>query len=145
MCNIYLKELHALTRGLISLNNMRPPTYRARHPHDPSASFPWVLTYEVEYLQSASRSLAFTITLVLIRTVVVVDVVNIKFLPVAERNKLFILLAAPAILADIYILKRTSCTEQGFDLSKQRVGTHLPRSSPTWSLCKFSLGTHLRC
>ena len=47
-----------------------------------------------------SRSLAFTITLVLIRTVVVV--VNINFLPVAERNKLLILLAVPAVLTVIY-------------------------------------------
>ena len=47
------------------------------------------------------RSLAFTIILVLIRTVVVV-VVNIKFLPVAERNKLLILLAVLVILAVIY-------------------------------------------
>ena len=40
----YLKELNALSRGLISLNNERPPTYRARHPHGPSASFPWAPT-----------------------------------------------------------------------------------------------------
>ena len=38
------------------------------------------------------RSLAFTIILVLIRTAVVVVVVNINFLPVAERNKLLILI-----------------------------------------------------
>ena len=74
-----------------------------------------------------SRSLAFTITLVLIRTVVVVVVlllliVNINILPVAERNKLLILLAVPAVLAVIYILKRTSWPEQGFDVSKQRDG-----------------------
>ena len=48
-----------------------------------------------------SRSIAFTITLVLIRTVVVA-VVNINVLPVAERNKLLILLAVPAVLAVIY-------------------------------------------
>ena len=52
------------------------------------------------------RSLAFTITLVLIRTVVaavvVVVVVNINFLPVAESHKLLILLAVPAVLAVIY-------------------------------------------
>ena len=50
------------------------------------------------------RSLAFTITLVLIRNVVVVVVVNINFLPVAERNKLLILLAVivPAVLAVVY-------------------------------------------
>ena len=65
----------------------------------------------------------FTITLVLIRTVVVVVVVVvvINILPVAERNKLLILLAVPAVLAVIYILKRTSRPEQGFDVSKQRV------------------------
>ena len=55
------------------------------------------------------RSLAFTITLVLMQTVVVVGggvvvvvVVNINFLPVAERNKLLILLAVPAVLAVLY-------------------------------------------
>ena len=50
------------------------------------------------------RSLSFTITLELIRTVVVVvvAVVIINFLPVAERNKLLILLAVPAVLAVIY-------------------------------------------
>ena len=54
------------------------------------------------------RSLAFTITLVLMQTVVgvvgvvVVVVVNINFLPVAERNKLLILLAVPAVLAVLY-------------------------------------------
>ena len=52
--NIYLKELRALSRGLISLNNELGPTYSARHAHDPSASFPWDPTYGVEYLQSAS-------------------------------------------------------------------------------------------
>ena len=61
------------------------------------------------------RSLAFTITLVLIRTfvvvVVVVVVVNINILPVAERNKLLILLVVPAVLAVIYILKTTSWPE----------------------------------
>ena len=52
-----------------------------------------------------SRSLAFTITLVLIRTVVaVVVVVNINFLSVAERNKLLILLAVPAVLAVILLV-----------------------------------------
>ena len=52
------------------------------------------------------RSLAFTITLVLIRTVVVVVVVvvNINFLQVAERNKLLILLAVPAVLAVILLV-----------------------------------------
>ena len=54
------------------------------------------------------RSLASTITLVLTRTVVVV--VNINFLPVAERNKLLILLAVPAILAVIYYLKAFTIT-----------------------------------
>ena len=54
-----------------------------------------------------SRSPDFTITLVLIRTVVVVVVVvvvviNVNFLPVAETNKLLILLAEPAVLAVIY-------------------------------------------
>ena len=49
-----------------------------------------------------SRSLAFTITLVLIRTVVVIVVVNLNFLSVADRNKLLILLAVPAVLAEIY-------------------------------------------
>ena len=71
------------------------------------------------------RSLAFTITLVLIRTVVVVVVVvvvNINILPVAERNKLLILLVVPAVFAVIYILKTTSWPEQGFDVSKQRDG-----------------------
>ena len=51
------------------------------------------------------RSLAFTITLILIRTVVVVVVVvNINLLPVAERNKLLILLAVPAVLAVILLV-----------------------------------------
>ena len=50
------------------------------------------------------RSLAFTKTLVLIRTVVVVVVVNINFLSVAERNKLLILLAVPAVLAVILLV-----------------------------------------
>ena len=62
---------------------------------------PTVSTYRV----LLSRSLAFTITLELIPTVVVVVVIvvyNISFLPVAERNKLFILLAVPAILAVLY-------------------------------------------
>ena len=58
-----------------------------------------------------SRSIAFTITLLLIRTVVVVVVVfvvvvvvNINFLSVAERNKLLILLAVPAVLAVILLV-----------------------------------------
>ena len=38
----------------MSLNNEWAPTYRARHPHVPSASFPWVPTYGVEYPQGAS-------------------------------------------------------------------------------------------
>ena len=38
----------------MSLNNEWAPTYRARHPHGPSASFLWVPTYGVEYLQGAS-------------------------------------------------------------------------------------------
>ena len=104
MCNIYLKELRALSRGLISLNNERPPTYRARHPHDPSASSPWVLTYGFEYLQSTSFPFSCFYnhrTLVLIRTVVVV-VANINILTVAKMNKLLILLAVQAILAVIY-------------------------------------------
>ena len=52
------------------------------------------------------RSLAFTITLVPIRTVVVVVVVVVttNFLPVAERNKLLILLAVPAVLAVILLV-----------------------------------------
>ena len=56
------------------------------------------------YTVLLSRSLAFTITPVLITTVVVVVVVvvNMNFLPEAERNKLLILLAVPAILAVIY-------------------------------------------
>ena len=83
MCNIYLKELRALSRGLTS-HNERPPTYRAHHPHGPSASFSWVPIYGVEYLQSGTAPFSFTITLLLIRTVVVVVVVNINFLPVAE-------------------------------------------------------------
>ena len=60
----------------------------------------------------------------MIRTVVVVVVVvvNINILPVAEKNKLLILLAVPAVLAVIYILKTTSWPEQGFDVSKQRDG-----------------------
>ena len=79
------------------------------------------------------RSLAFTITLVLIRTVVVVVVVvvNINILPVAERNKLLILLVVPAVLAVIYILKTTSWPEQGFDVSKQRDG-HQPTALVTY-------------
>ena len=52
--NIYLKGLRALSRGLISLTNELAPTYRARHPHGPSASFLYVPTYVVEYLQGAS-------------------------------------------------------------------------------------------
>ena len=50
-----------------------------------------------------SRSLVFTITLVLIQTVVVVAV-NINFLPEAERNTLLILLAVPAVLAVILLV-----------------------------------------
>ena len=38
----------------MSLNNEWAPTYRARHPHGPSASFPCVPTYGIEYLKGAS-------------------------------------------------------------------------------------------
>ena len=38
----------------MSLNNEWAPNYRARHPHGPSASFPWVPIYGVEYLQGPS-------------------------------------------------------------------------------------------
>ena len=101
--NLYLKRLRALSRNLISLTNELAPTYRARHPHGPSASFPYVPTYGVEYLQGASAPFScFYDTLVLMRTVLVVNAVNMNFLPVAERNKLLILLAVPAVLAVIY-------------------------------------------
>ena len=52
--NIYLKGLRALSRGLLSLTNELAPTYRARNPHGPSASLPYVPSYGVEYLQGAS-------------------------------------------------------------------------------------------
>ena len=53
-----------------------------------------------------SHSLAFTITLVLIRTVVdvIILVVDINFLPVAERNKLLILLAVSTVLTVILLV-----------------------------------------
>ena len=90
---------------MISLNNEWAPTYRARHPHGPSAS---------------------------LRTVVVVVVVNINFLPVAERNKLLILLAVPAVLpvillvlpavlAVLLLVLLVLLTSQSFYFSKQNV------------------------
>ena len=89
---------------MISLNNEWAPIYRGRHPHCPSSSFPWVPTYDVEYLQGASVPFSCFYNDTSTDTIVVVVVVNINFLSVAERNNLLILLAVPAVLAVILLV-----------------------------------------
>ena len=102
--NIYLKELRGLSRGLMSLNNEWAPTYRAGHPHGPSESFLWVPTYGVEYPQSASApfSCFYDNTSTDTNCCCCCCCCQYNFLLVAERNKLLILLAVPAVLAVIY-------------------------------------------
>ena len=132
---IYLNELRALSGGLISLNNELAPTYRACHPDGPSSSFPWVPTYGVEYLQGASAPFSCFYNNTSTDTNCCCCCCCCQYkLSAGSRKELIVntagIYCTSSISSNIYF-KRTSWPEQGFDVSKQRVGTHLQRASPT--------------